>query len=68
MQRLLSKRKGFVREEYRDVFRYLEIGAVRQMQKNIEMRLQAAKQKNFRVKEYESGAQKSYGVLYVMVQ
>ena len=27
--RLLSKRKDFVREEYRDVFRYLEIGVVR---------------------------------------
>ena len=67
LQRLFSKRKDFVREKYGDVFRNLEIGAVRQVQKSIEMCLWAAKQQNFKVRKYESGAQKSCDVLYVMV-
>ena len=50
--------RDFVREEYGDVFKYLEIKAVRQVQKSIEMCLWAAKQQNFRVRDYESGTQK----------
>ena len=41
---------------------------IREVEKCIEMCLWATKQQNFGVREYESGAQKSCGVLYVMVQ
>ena len=41
---------------------------IREVEKCIEMCLWVVKQQNFRVREYESGAQKSCSVLYVMVQ
>ena len=40
---------------------------IREIEKSIKMCLWVANQLNFRVREYESEAQKSYGVLYVMV-